>query len=176
MIVSGLRPLPGLRSALFQRLDGIAIGRQRAYFFIVFQPPQVWVAAERISFKLVSVLDVGKQVLFRLGEFRHETTSFLFRHSSRPYAGGLILHFTRSYHRSFGSPTNSYRCQSRNHGLCAFISSCLRFAAEMSLALSGLMSGASNISCSSRCRQWVQRPFRLINIGTATVKRHGLAA
>src|ERR1019366_5912907 len=27
-----------------------------------------------------------------------------------------------------------YRCQSRNHGLCAFISSCLRFAAERSLA------------------------------------------
>jgi hypothetical protein len=46
--------------ALFHRLDGIAIGRQRAYLFIVFQPPQNWVAAERISFKLVSVLDVRK--------------------------------------------------------------------------------------------------------------------
>jgi hypothetical protein len=41
-----------------------------------------------------------------------------------------------------------YRCQSRNHGQWANVSSCLRFAAEMSLALSGLMSGASNISCS----------------------------
>ena len=41
-----------------------------------------------------------------------------------------------------------YRCQSRNHGLCASISSCLRFAAQMSLGLSGLISGASNISCS----------------------------
>ena len=41
-----------------------------------------------------------------------------------------------------------YCCQSRNHGLCASISSCRRFAAEMSLALSGLMSGASNISSS----------------------------
>jgi hypothetical protein len=30
-----------------------------------------------------------------------------------------------------------YRCQSRNHGLCASISSCLRLAAEMSLALIG---------------------------------------
>ena len=47
-------------SALFHRLDGIAIGRQRADFFIVLQPPQDWVAAERISFKLVSVLDVRK--------------------------------------------------------------------------------------------------------------------
>jgi hypothetical protein len=43
-------------SALFHRLDGIAIGRQRAYFFIVFQPPQNGVAAERISFKLVALL------------------------------------------------------------------------------------------------------------------------
>jgi hypothetical protein len=41
-----------------------------------------------------------------------------------------------------------YRCQSRNHGLCASISSCRRFAAERSLALSGLISCASNISCS----------------------------
>jgi len=47
-------------SALFHRLDGIAIGRERAYFFIIFQPPQNWVAAERISFKLESVLDVRK--------------------------------------------------------------------------------------------------------------------
>jgi len=47
-------------SALFHRLDGVAIGRQRAYLFIIFQPPQNWVAAERISFKLVSVLDVRK--------------------------------------------------------------------------------------------------------------------
>ena len=47
-------------SAPFHRLDGIAIGRQRTYFFIVFQPPQHWVTAERISFKLVSVSDVRK--------------------------------------------------------------------------------------------------------------------
>jgi hypothetical protein len=33
-----------------------------------------------------------------------------------------------------------YRCQSRNQRLFASISSCLRFAAAMSLALSGLMS------------------------------------
>jgi len=39
-------------------------------------------------------------------------------------------------------------CHKRNQGLWASISSCLRLAAEMSLALSGLMSGASNISCS----------------------------
>src|ERR1039457_1168515 len=46
--------------ALFHGFDGIAIGRQRAYFFIIFQPSQNWVATERISFKLVSVLDVRK--------------------------------------------------------------------------------------------------------------------
>src|SRR5579859_3553636 len=39
-------------------------------------------------------------------------------------------------------------CHSRNQGLCASISSCFRLAAEMSLALRGRMSGASNISCS----------------------------
>jgi len=64
-------------SALFHRLDGVAIGRQRAYFFIIFQPPQDWVAAERISFELVSVLDVRKQVLFSVCEFRQEISSFL---------------------------------------------------------------------------------------------------
>ena len=47
-------------AALLHRLNGMAIGRQRAYFFVIFQPPQNWVAAERISFKLVSVLDVRK--------------------------------------------------------------------------------------------------------------------
>jgi len=47
-------------SALFHRLNGIAIGRQRTYFFTIFQPPQNGVAAERISFKLVAVLEVRK--------------------------------------------------------------------------------------------------------------------
>jgi hypothetical protein len=47
-------------SALLHRLDRIAIGSLRAYLFIIFQPAQNWVAAERISFKLVSVLDVRK--------------------------------------------------------------------------------------------------------------------
>ena len=47
-------------SETFHRLDGIAIGGQRTYFFIVFQPPQEWVTAERISFKLVSVLNVRR--------------------------------------------------------------------------------------------------------------------
>ena len=72
-------------SALLERLDGIAIGRLRAYFFIIFQVPQNWTAAERISFKLVSMLHVRKQVLFSLGEFRQEISSFLLRHCSRPY-------------------------------------------------------------------------------------------
>ncbi len=47
-------------SAPFHRLEGIVIGRQRTYFFIIFQPPQDWVTTERISFKLVAVLDVRK--------------------------------------------------------------------------------------------------------------------
>src|ERR1035441_4403235 len=77
-------------SALFQRLDGIAIGRQRAYFFIVFQTPQNWVAAERISFKLVPVLDVRKQLLFNPCEFRQKLSSFFLRHFSPPFAGSLV--------------------------------------------------------------------------------------
>jgi hypothetical protein len=60
-------------SALFRRFDGIAIGGQRAYSFTIFQPPQNWVAAERISFKLASVLDVRK--------FRQEVEQF----SSSPF-------------------------------------------------------------------------------------------
>src|SRR5579872_335016 len=32
-------------SLLFQRLDRIAIGRQRANFFVIFRPQQDWVAA-----------------------------------------------------------------------------------------------------------------------------------
>jgi hypothetical protein len=47
-------------AALFHRLDGIAIGGPRAYFFIVFQTPQNWVAAEGVRFKPVSALDVRK--------------------------------------------------------------------------------------------------------------------
>ena len=70
-------------SALFQCLDGIAIGRQSAYFFIIFQSTQNCVAAERISFELISVFDVRKQVLFNLCEFRWEISTFLLRPFSR---------------------------------------------------------------------------------------------
>ncbi len=38
-----------------------------------------------------------------------------------------------------------YCCQRRNHGLCASISSCLRFAAARSFGLSGLVSGAAKM-------------------------------
>jgi hypothetical protein len=41
-----------------------------------------------------------------------------------------------------------YRCQSRNHGLLACFSSCLRFAAERSLALNGLLSGTAKMRSS----------------------------
>jgi hypothetical protein len=55
-------------------------------------------------------------------------------------------------------------CQSRNHGLWANASSCLRFAAEMSLALSGLMSGASNISCSCSMSLMMRSTSMRLNI------------
>ena len=71
-------------SLLFHRLDRISIGRQRAYFFIIFQVPQNRVAAERICFKLESVFQVRQQVLFSLGEFRRHASSFLLRHLSSP--------------------------------------------------------------------------------------------
>ena len=61
------------------------------------------------------------------------------------------VQFPVSVSRSAGDPVRQqtpYRCQSRNHGLCASISSCRRFAAARSLALSGLISSASNISSS----------------------------
>ncbi len=70
-------------SALFQRLNGIAISRQRAYLFIIFQAPQNWIATQRIGFKLLALLHVQKQVLFSLGEFLQEISSFLLRHFSR---------------------------------------------------------------------------------------------
>ena len=38
-----------------------------------------------------------------------------------------------------------YRCQSRNHGLCASIWSCFRLAAEMSLGVRGLVSVAAKM-------------------------------
>jgi hypothetical protein len=41
-----------------------------------------------------------------------------------------------------------YRCQSRNQGLCASKSSCLRFTAKRSLALSGLVSGTAKMRSS----------------------------
>ncbi len=69
-----------------------------------------------------------------------------------------------------------YLCHSRNHGLWANVSSCLRFAAEMSLALSGLMSGASNISCSCSMSSMMRStsiPVSISNISTAKVKRDG---
>jgi hypothetical protein len=48
----------------------------------------------------------------------------------------------------FTSAANPYRCQRRNHGLCASISSCLRFAAERSLGFSGLASGTAKVRSS----------------------------
>jgi hypothetical protein len=41
-----------------------------------------------------------------------------------------------------------YRSHSRNHGLCARFSSCLRLAAERSLGVSGLVSGTAKMRSS----------------------------
>src|ERR1700732_1990317 len=44
-----------------------------------------------------------------------------------------------------GRQQNPKSCHSRNHGLCASIWSCFRLAAEMSLALNGLVSGSAKM-------------------------------
>jgi hypothetical protein len=49
----------------------------------------------------------------------------------------------------FSRQHTPYRCQILNHGLCASIASCLRLAAKMSFAFTGLVSGAAKM-CSSR--------------------------
>jgi hypothetical protein len=106
--VSGSRPLPGvmsprcsiasivLRLADRGRISSLSFNRRRS-----------GVAAERISFKLVPVLHLRQQGLFTVCEFQQETTSFLLRHSSRPFAGWLILHLAQSYHRSLRSATDA---------------------------------------------------------------------
>jgi len=55
-------------------------------------------------------------------------------------------------------------CHNRNQGLLASISSCLRFAAEISLGLSGLISGASNISCSCSMSSMMRSTSMRLNI------------
>ena len=93
-------------STFFHRLDRISIGRQRAYFFIIFQLPQNRVAAERICFKLVSVFHVRQQVLFSLGEFRRHASSFLLRHLSSPEEKSA-LRLRQSEGRRLGSATDT---------------------------------------------------------------------
>src|SRR5271163_1828003 len=74
-----------------------------------------------------------------------EISSFLLHHSSRPFAGGSALHLAQSDPWKFVRQQTPYRCQSRNHGLFASKSSCLRFAAARSLALTGLVSGTAKM-------------------------------
>ena len=95
-IGEGSQPLPGPMSPRCSiALTVLRLADRGAHFFIIFifQPPENWAAAERISFKLASVLDVRQQVLFRRGEFRQEISGFLLRHFSRPFAGSLISRF-----------------------------------------------------------------------------------
>jgi hypothetical protein len=80
--------------------------------------------------------------------FGRRLTAFFFATS---HVHSQEVQFPVSVSRSAGDAVRQqtpYRCQSRNHGLCASISSCRRFAAERSLALNGLISSASNISSS----------------------------
>ena len=48
----------------------------------------------------------------------------------------------------FSQGQTPYRFHSRNHGLCAYISSCVRFAADRSLNWSGLVSGRTKMRSS----------------------------
>jgi hypothetical protein len=76
---------------------------------------------------------------------------------SRSYSGSWIT-------GDSGRQQTPKSCHRRNHGLCASISSCRRFAAEMSLALSGLISGASNISCSCSMSSMMRSTSIRLNI------------
>ena len=76
-----------------------------------------------------------------------------------------------------GRQQTPYRCQIRNQGLCASISSCLRFAAERSLRLSGL------VSCTAKMRSRnsisaivcsVSISVSLSSMNVAFVKRGGI--
>jgi hypothetical protein len=63
---------------------------------VVFQSAQNRVAAERVSFKLASLLDVRQEVLFTLREFRRDTGStaaFFFANFRVHSRGGLALRF-----------------------------------------------------------------------------------
>jgi hypothetical protein len=68
--------------------------RQRAYFFIIFQSPQNWVAAERIRFKLVSVFD-GSQPLPGLMSPRRSIALMVLRLS---FGGRLAAFFFAILH------------------------------------------------------------------------------
>ena len=88
-------------SALLHGFYGIAIGRQRADYFVVSQSAQNRVTAKGISFKLESMLHVGKQVLFSLRQFRQGVRGFLLRHSlARPflYSGTISSKRANSAH------------------------------------------------------------------------------
>jgi hypothetical protein len=56
------------QSALFKRLDGVAGCGQRAYEFLLLRLPQQHIAAERIGFQIVAILQMRQQVLFGLAQ------------------------------------------------------------------------------------------------------------
>jgi hypothetical protein len=76
-----------------------------------------------------------------------------------------------------GRQQTPYRCQSRNHGLLAFFSSCLRFAAETSVGLSGLVSGTVKMRSSHSisamvCSMSIRSPVYPISSHPRGGRRH----
>ena len=69
-----------------------------------------------------------------------------------------------------GRQQTPYRCQSRNHGLCAFRSSWRRFAAETSLGLSGLRSGSAKTRSSHSISEMVCSGSIHLNISDVSAK------
>jgi hypothetical protein len=146
--------------------------------FIVFQTPQDWVAAERISFKLVTLLHVRQEVLFSLREFREEISSFLLHFLPVDSAMRLALHFAQSKHWRLGSATDAVPLPKtkpramREHLVVPSVrslkvartqrSSIRRF--EHFLQLLNLLNGAFNVhaSQSSKRRRWAVNRKRQI--------------
>ena len=79
---------------------------------------------------LHATADTGNELLLPVGMKRSSRPPDEFD----PYGHGKALNFY-----------SLLVSQNRNQGLCASISSCHRFAAEISLGLSGLVSGAAKM-------------------------------
>jgi hypothetical protein len=70
---------PNDDAPFFKCFYGVPICALRSHQFAVLQPAQYGIAAQRISLKLVAVLQVRNDILFSVGEFRQlvNTARFL---------------------------------------------------------------------------------------------------